>query len=66
MSNSQCEVPSPYNLADLYKIIQVQKKTIDKLTTEVTKKSQTIPRDHHEKLLNSYEVRSTITNKQKI
>jgi hypothetical protein len=68
-----------YSIHDLYKIIQTQQSTINKMTQEVsffslneqknffqvfkqtiikklTKKSQTIPRELHEKILNELEV----------
>ena len=50
------KVPAPYTIEDLYRIIQVQQSTINKLTSELTKKSQTIPRENHEKILNELEV----------
>jgi hypothetical protein len=49
------KVPAPYTIEDLYRIIQVQQSTINKLTSELTKKSQTIPRENHEKILNELE-----------
>lgn len=45
-----------YNLQDLYKIIQVQQNTINKLNSEISKKSHSVSRELYEKSLNDYEV----------
>jgi len=47
---------SMYNLQDLYRIIQVQQKTINKLNAEISKKSQSVSRELYEQSLNDYEV----------
>lgn len=68
MSSNQVssELPSPYSLADLHKIIQVQKNTIDKLMSQVTRKAQAIPREQHEKLLNELETERYEHSKTKL
>ena len=54
--NRQANETAQNNLDDLYKVINVQQSTINKLTLELTKRSQTIPRHVYEKTLNELEV----------
>jgi len=54
-SNSNHPDSDKTNIEELYKIIEIQQKTINKLTAELTHKSQGIPRGSYQKALNSLE-----------
>jgi hypothetical protein len=49
------DIKKAYSVEDLYKIIQLQQSTINKLTQELSKKSQAVPREQYERTLNELE-----------
>ncbi len=55
MTSNEKSVPLQSQMEEVYKIIQVQQSTINKLKEELSKKTQGVSRETHEKTLNDLE-----------
>jgi hypothetical protein len=55
MASDERSIPIQSQMEELYKIIQVQQNTINKLKEELSKKSQGVSREIHERTLNDLE-----------